>query len=110
MEDRQARSVEPDAEEPTPRTDRDFTAHNDVAPPASDEYAAVPAQPEARWTGAPGPGSIIQGNIEIVASDPTRSLFDRESTGRPGRPWAEIVELMRMRRQLRREQRQRRRG
>ena len=49
------------------------------------------------------------GMVVVGRQDPTRSLFDRESTAGPGRDWEATAELLRMKRQLRREERQRRR-
>jgi hypothetical protein len=49
------------------------------------------------------------GVLVVARQDPTRSLFDRDSTAGPGRDWEATAELLRMKRQLRREERQRRR-
>ena len=57
----------------------------------------------------PDRAGVTLGMVMIVEHDPAKSLFDRESTARPGRDWWTTARLLRMKHQQRREERQRRR-
>lgn len=115
-----ARTVTPPEPQPSQPTDRDFTATVDLSPSVlGDTAGATPAElREAAQNKSskvelprldPPDDGLRFGMLVLVEEDPTKSLFDREGSGRPGVDWVAVAELRRMKRQLRREERQRRR-
>ena len=93
-----------------PATDRDYTAQIDIMPTAMGDSSGVSLADLQTLKSSPSDSDGVRlGMLVIVQDDPTKSLFDRESTAGPGRDWWATARLLRMKRQLRREERQRRR-
>ena len=113
------RDSSPEATPDPTSTSRDYTAVIDQSPTVMGDSAGVRvADPslmkvalEVDLKRLESDGGTTVGILVIYIEepDPSKSLFDRESTAGPGLDWWATAELLRMKRQLRREERQRRR-